>query len=269
MNLLQFGVYLLGVACCWWGALLARTFPKRWWMAVPLLALATPSVVYVVYYAHLWDEPVWLYQWRAIPGTELLAALGGLLVGWCHWHLPKRYTGSLGFVSCFVVLWLGIPYLKQIVSPLDRSELKESWRDGVCLQSTTSTCGPASAATLLKSMGVEVTERELAIDAFTTRSGTENWYLKRAIEKHGVKCNYMRQAAGSPALIHPAIAGVRLGERAGHFIAILGETPEHYIVGEPMSGRRLLRKDRMNRSGYEFTGFFMLLHKGEATEEAP
>lgn len=261
MNLFQFGVYALGVTCCWWGSLLARKFPKQWWMTVPLTLLAVPCMVYVLYYAHLWDEPIWLYQWRSIPGTELLAALGGLLVGWCHWHVPFRLKGSLGFISCFFVLWLSVPYLKQIISPLDKNQLKEAWKDGVCMQSTTSTCGPASAATLMKSMGIEVTEKELATDAFTTRSGTENWYLKRAIEKHGVICNYVRREPGSSALLYPAIAGVRLGERAGHFIAILGETPEHYIVGEPMTGRRLLRKDRIDRGGYEFTGFFMVLGK--------
>jgi hypothetical protein len=114
-------------------------------------------------------------------------------------------------------------------------------------------------------MGIEVTEKELATDAFSTSSGTENWYLNRAIEKRGVDCSYVLRHPASPTLLYPAIAGVRLGERRGHFIAILGETPEHYIVGEPMAGRRLLRKDRMARSDYEFTGFFMLLEKNAET----
>lgn len=265
MNPLQFGVYLLGVACCWGGSLLARRFPRQWWMVLPLAILAIPCAAYGLYYARLWDEPVWLYQLRSVPGTELLASLGGLLVGWCHWHLPKRFAGSLGFVSCFFVLWLSVPYLKQIFSPLRKDELHEKWRDGVCLQSSYSTCGPASAATLLKAMGIEATEKELATDAFSTSSGTENWYLNRTIAKRGVDCSYILRDPASPTLLYPAIAGVRLGARRGHFIAILGETPEHYIVGEPMAGRRLLRKDRMDRSGYEFTGFFMLLQKGAAT----
>ncbi|RBP47429.1 peptidase C39-like protein [Roseimicrobium gellanilyticum] len=261
MNVLQFGVYILGAACCWCGSWLARKFPGQWWMAAPLMVLAIPCAVYGLYYARLWDEPIWLYQLRAVPGAELLAALGGLLVGWFHWHLPRRFAGSLGFVSCFFLLWLSVPYLKQLISPLRKDQLHEKWKDGVCMQSTTSTCGPASAATLLKSMGIEVTEKELATEAFTTSSGTENWYLNHALQRRGIDCSYVLRAPGSSDLLYPAIAGVRLGARAGHFIAIIGETPEHYIVGEPLSGRRLLRKDRLDRSGYEFTGFFMLLKK--------
>ncbi len=261
MNPLQFGVYLLGIACLWLGSMLARKFSRQWWIALPLALLATPCAVYGLYYARIWAEPLWLYELRSWPGTELLASLGGLLVGWCHRHLPRNVRGSLGFIACFFVMWLSVPYLKQIITPLAKSELHETWKDGVCLQSTTSTCGPASAATLLASMGINVTEKELASEAFTTSSGTENWYLKRAIERRGADCDYLLSDHPSTALPHPAIAGVKLGARAGHFVAILGETPEHYIVGEPMSGRRLLRKDRMERSGYEFTGFFMLLRK--------
>lgn len=260
MNPLQFGVYVLGAACCWLGSWIAWKFPTHRWVLAPLVLLSFPCLAYVLYYARLWDEPVWLYHLRSWPASELLASLGGLLVGWCHRMWAGNLRISLGFVSILFVLWLTVPYLKQLATPLPAETLHERWRDGVCLQSTTSTCGPASAATLLKSLGMEVSEKELAGQAFTTRSGTENWYLNRALQRHGIETSYLLLAPPLATLPYPAIAGVKLGARAGHFIAVIGETPEHYLIGEPMSGRRLIRKDRLHQSGYEFTGFFMTLH---------
>lgn len=259
MNSLQFLVYALGAVCVLAGRKLGRQKHLNRLWAIPLVALAIPCAAYSLYYAHIWEEPVWLYNLRALPGSELLASPGGILAGWVHARLRCERWISWMLVVCLLVLWLAVPYLKQLGNPLPQDWLHEKWRDGVCLQSTASTCGPASAATLLRQLGRNATEAELANESFSTMSGTENWNLKRAIERHGVKCRYVWSGPRPDVLPHPAIAGVRLGPGMGHFIAIIGETAEHYVIGEPLRGRLTLSKSKLHSSGYEFTGFFLVL----------
>ncbi|MFK5922022.1 MAG: cysteine peptidase family C39 domain-containing protein [Verrucomicrobiota bacterium] len=125
----------------------------------------------------------------------------------------------------------------------------------VCLQSTSSTCGAASGATILKALGVEVTESQLAAEAHSYMGGTEAWYLARALRKRGVTVRF-RHGEGLDAEVNfPAIAGVRLG-KVGHFIAILGKEGELFQIGDPLRGEEsLAAEDLLKR--YGFTGFYM------------
>ncbi len=49
----------------------------------------------------------------------------------------------------------------------------ERWRDGVCLQTTHQTCGPAAAATALHTLAVPASEAELASLCLSTTAGTQ------------------------------------------------------------------------------------------------
>jgi hypothetical protein len=56
--------------------------------------------------------------------------------------------------------------------------------DGVCLQTTKYTCGPAAAVTALARFGIDAQEGELAILAYSSpQMGTADDLLARAIEK--------------------------------------------------------------------------------------
>ena len=127
------------------------------------------------------------------------------------------------------------------------------------MQSSESSCGPASAATLLRLAGVTATEQEIARASYTTRRGTENWYLIRTMRRLGLQVDYRIQAADVNALPYPAIVGVRLNGSIGpgHFIAVLGKSGDKYIMGDPMRGREEVEaKELLHR--YYFTGFSMV-----------
>ena len=258
LNPMQFAVYALALVCCWWGSRLARRKGFSAITLILLVLLAVPGVCYALFYLHLWEEPMWLYRIRAVPGSELLAAPMGLIAGWIQGNLYGRWRVSLPLVMILVLVSACIPYIKQLSGPL---ELREKWKDGVCLQSTPSTCGPASAATLLGMMGIPTTEAEIARDAFSTSSGTENWYLKRAIEKRGVACRYEWVPAPIKHLHYPSIAGLKLGPHAGHFIAILAEDAEGYLIADPIYGRTHLKRKILEEEWASFSGFFMVLSK--------
>ena len=126
------------------------------------------------------------------------------------------------------------------------------------MQSTFSTCGPSSAATLLKAFGQAASEKQLASECLTSRGGTEIWYIARAFERRGFHTQVLIQPWDSLSPPSPAIAGVVLPGGAGHFIAIMSETSEDVTIGDPMKGKLVVRRADL-KSYYRFTGFFLVI----------
>jgi hypothetical protein len=258
VNLVVFGV-LLAVA-----AALERSLSTpaiRFPIAVASLLLAMPGIAYAGYYLHLVAEPIALYRLRSVPGSELLAAGCGAIIGWSAWSdrlAARRLARPVRALALVVgVAVITVPHLKSIVRPLDPGLLRDHWSQGVCLQSTDATCGPSCAASLLHQWGLAGDEAALAAEAHTTATGTECWYLARALRRRGLTVDFVVQ---DPALPYPApsIAGVRLGE-AGHFIALLGfDETGSYVVGDPLTGRTVMTAAEL-RVGYAATGFFLAL----------
>ncbi|MDB6109343.1 MAG: peptidase bacteriocin processing [Pedosphaera sp.] len=229
-----------------------------------MLLLAIPGVLYAGYYSKLLGEPIWFYELRTLTGSELLAALTGFAAGWAQVRLiPKVRLSRLGarmLVPVLLGVGLAVPYLKPIFRPLRNVSLRDEWQDGVCLQSSASTCGPASAVTILRELGQPASEAGLAQESFASASGTENWYLARALRHHGMRTRFLFSAGLQCSL--PAISGVRLRSagNAGHFIALLGREGEQFVVADPLDGRftNTLGELRMK---YEFTGFLMVVNR--------
>jgi Peptidase C39 family len=233
-----------------------------WVLAIVLALCCVPAVVYAGYYLHLVDEPILLYQLRSWPGSELLAGLIGFPTGWLGHRLgrhPLRAVRLSTIALAIAPALLLIPYVKVVLSPLDHSYLIERWDNGICLQSTSSTCGPSSAATLLRSFGLPGDEATLAYDANTSASGTEIWFLARAWRARGLTVSFIKTPPNPETIPFPSIAGTRLGQGgAGHFIAILGREGERYVIGDPLVGRQLVNVSELHGKRY-FTGFFLLV----------
>ena len=108
---------------------------------------------------------------------------------------------------------------------------------------------------ILKKLEMEVTEAEIADDAYSYAGGTEAWYLARAIRSRGFKARFVFKAGFTPEEGLPAIVGVRLGS-IGHFIAIIEEKDGIFVVGDPMRGREEVSREELEER-YEFTDFQM------------
>lgn len=158
------------------------------------------------------------------------------------WGLAVVGTGYVGIV----------PVVEGIVV---RTQLEglETWReDGICLQTTGFTCGPASAVTALECHGIKAEESELAIAAYTTPSwGTSNRDLADAIEKlygrQGIRCRIERfdsieQLRG----ICPVIATVEYRFMVDHYITVLDIEDDVVLVGDPLKGQ-----DRLSYEAFE------------------
>ncbi len=226
--------------------------------------LAAPGIAFAVYYLKVFREPIWLYEFRTIPFTEMTAGGAGLLAGLLHgWLAPKpafrRVAGSWFFPGILLIGIL-VPYLKPIVRPPRWNEFQDRWSDGVCLQTSESSCGPACAATLLKRLGKTAREKEIARAAFTSRNGTECWYLARALQQHGVSPRFVFNSDSDKPWPIPAIAGVRLPSvgNTGHFIVVLERQGDEYVIGDPLEGKSVGSPAQL-RESYEFTGFFLVV----------
>jgi hypothetical protein len=231
---------------------------------------AMPALLFAAYYLHVLDRSAWFYQFRSLSGSELTAAgiglLGGVLVGLIRHSLYLKSRPIQGVLSAAVlvslVLVLAAPYAKPLIVPLS-TPLNGEWREGVCIQSSPSTCGPASVATLLRQLGQAATEEQLAREAFSCGSGTENWYLARTIRNRGLRATYVIGSPEPAELPYPSMAGSDLYTKggSGHFITVLAREGDRYVIGDPLTGRKALTREEI-RKRYYLTGFFLVVSDG-------
>ncbi|WP_018971196.1 cysteine peptidase family C39 domain-containing protein [Rubritalea marina] len=233
----------------------SKTPKSRAILGLVAFLFSIPAVSFSVYYTHILPETSWYYQFRSIPGTELLLVPLGVFGGLAATFLPR----VLLIMPLLAVAVLSIvPFIKPFLGPLPEGQLKDKWDNNICLQSTSSTCGAASLASSLKHLGIEVTETEIAVDAHSYRGGTEAWYLARAARSRDAEATFDFSTTFNPNRGLPAVVGVLLGS-AGHFIAILGKDGDNFIVGDPLYGHELLSLEEL-MSRYTFTGFHLRLN---------
>ncbi len=237
-------------------AVKTRPAKTRFLFLMLALAAAIPGASFAAYYAHVLPEPAWYYELRSIAGTELFVVFLGVSGGLLATFLPRvlRILPLLG-----VAVLSTAPIIKPFIGPISADTFKDLWDGEVCLQSTPSTCGAASTATILRYLGAEATELGVAEEAHSYSGGTEAWYLARTARSRGFNARFDFSSGFSPERGLPAVVGVRLG-LIGHFIAILGREGDRFIVGDPLIGRELLSREDMDKR-YDFTGFHMQIKK--------
>lgn len=127
-------------------------------------------------------------------------------------------------------------------------------RWGVCLQTSPYSCGPASAAALLRLHGVSATEREMA-DLCLTRpgntlvSGTSDCGLARGLRaKLGSRSRVEVTAPRYADLPVPCLVPVRLAPRLGHCILVVEAGETGVTVIDPHRGFRTIDRPAFESS---------------------
>lgn len=223
---------------------------------VGLALLSIPSLWFAIYYLHVLPEYEWFYTLRSWRGSEFLVVFLGCAAGATTALLPRAL---LGF-SLFALLALAVvPYIKPVVGRLPDNLFNEQSQGHVCLQSTPSTCGPASVTTILRHLGLPASERTTARAAFSYAGGTEAWYLARYVRARGLSPRFAFRRTFSPAVGQPAVVGVRVGGY-GHFIAVLDLHGDQITFVDPLHGEERLSLAEFQRR-YKFTGFHMVIKR--------
>lgn len=225
-------------------------------LAVAATLWSLPGASFAVHYLHILPEQAWYFAFRSLRGTELMLIPPGIAGGLVASLLPRKML-LLPLLGAGALILL--PIVKPLVGPIPRGAMEDRWDANTCLQSTASTCGPASVATILRSLGVRATEAELAREGYSYLGGTECWYLARAIRRRDCTARFHTGTGLDDAPEFPALAGVRR-DGSGHFIAVLSREGDHYRIGDPLLGPETLsRAELLGR--YTFTGFFMPIRR--------
>ena len=132
------------------------------------------------------------------------------------------------FVTVVSVIFFVIPFISPILIRHDLENIKTEFSyDGMCIQSTDYTCGPASAVIALYQLGIEASEGELAILAYTTpQTGTSDDLLAKAIEKkygpEGIICTYRHFKSVAELKANcPAIVVTKYSFLVDHYVTVI------------------------------------------------
>lgn len=234
-----------------------------------LLALSILStILFLVYLAGqlFWARIV--PHSAAIIFTNLAAVTAGLAAGWAA-RLPRTprwrrtiMSLALAGASLAFILW---PILSIALRPPPEGQNK--WAGPVAMQSSWATCSPAAAATLLTSVGIPTSERDLIPLCLTDYDGTPTLGLYRGIKLVAARNNRQVEIVDSrlERLIAdddwPVLAAVRLPRGVddprfeqewgwipgmGHSVVILRRTGGgDFLVADPAIGLELWSESKL------------------------
>ena len=158
-------------------------------------------------------------------------------------HRRVRFFGGM-FLVLVVSLYAVWPFA---ASALNRKELlampTRLDEDGVCMQSTDYTCGPAAAVTALRQFGLYGQEGRIAVASFSSSAiGTPPDLLCEGLQKlysrQGLKSElrYFRSLAELPAG-QPVLAVIKYKLTEDHYVVILEVTPDYVVVADSNLGK--------------------------------
>ncbi|MBN1902249.1 hypothetical protein JW926_13070 [Candidatus Sumerlaeota bacterium] len=255
------GLSLLGIAGYILTYKLAKILPLSLLILLGVVSFGFTLLWLLIdfYYFHWYDDWAWLLEARSRKGFEFTIIFIGVFCSLIQQNVNKKFKCRDPF-SChngvaLILIIITPSFIKPVLHHVEPG-WRESWDEEVCIQTTPYTCGPASAATILKYYGINKTEEEISRSAWLTKHGTEPWHLARIIRKSGLKAKFVSvpsQPADPPI---PCIAGVRQKDdlKKGHFITILEKTENSFTIGDPAVGKLKITKEELFEV-YVFVGF--------------
>lgn len=256
---------------------------KRRYITITFIMALISLTIPAAYFSNTIGESPGYAQFRVLAYSELLVCLSapfaGVVYVWITSALSKtdgkRWLKRSIYLLClFTVLgYTSLPFVKQLAKPRpfypDAATIGNRWVDGVALQTTPSTCGPASLATILARYGSTETEADIAVQAYSSSRGTENWYLARYAQRLGYQYRFLTETdiAKVPT---PSIIGVNINRlnragnpsRAGHFITLLDSRDGYHLIADSLSGLHRLTAEEFEQK-YRYRGFVLHIMKAE------
>ena len=162
----------------------------------------------------------------------------------------KRKRRLLLFISIVTATAISLPFLIIYTGPsiwwhYELRNLQTTIsKDGICIQTTGFTCGPGVAVTILRHLGIDAKENDLAIySKCTPKGGTTKENLVKAIEKlygkEGVECSFLDyDSIDQLKDFCPCIAAINLSSAVSHYTVVLEVTENKIVIGDPIGGKK-------------------------------
>lgn len=159
--------------------------------------------------------------------------------------LPKRREQIALFILLFVIVMRAsaLPFLEPFFNHEHLKSLPTTMdENGICLQGTPYTCGPAAAVTVLRRFGIDAKEGELAIAASSSSAeGTPADILSDAINRlygsEGVVAEYcVFKSVAELKKYGMVLAVVKFNFYEDHFVSVIGSDEQGVTIGDPLSG---------------------------------
>lgn len=210
-------------------------------------------------------------HWMVAGRTEYVLLAGSLSL--MIWSLIPRLERKL--LRILVATLCAIVVLLQSVAPfvlppmLKERHLRMITQidsNGVCRQQTDYTCGPASAVTALRQLGISTTEGEMANLLHTTPIGGTELdiaadYLEAAYGKQDIHFQYRvaRSITNLPA--NTPILAVRFySTRFHHIIAVMRDEHGEVVVHDPITGQGIISVEAFDKI---FEGESIVITRGD------
>jgi hypothetical protein len=173
----------------------------------------------------------------------------------------SRVPGARGRLLIALLIGVSVFYLSvwPFIAPmLDRGQLSRLHttfdQNGICLQGTGYTCGPAAAVTALRKLHLPAEEGQIGIISCTSDlEGTPPDMLAEGLKKEYVKDGLQVQCrvfntVGELKHAGLTLAIIKYGFLEDHWVTVLDVTDTEVVVGDPLSGlTRLTYEDFSKR----------------------
>jgi predicted double-glycine peptidase len=167
-------------------------------------------------------------------------------------RLPlKRDRTVISILMAIIIFFMAVwPFLAPAFNRNQLAHLQTHIDgDGICIQTTDYTCGPAAAVTALRKLGLPADEGRLAILSSTSSmTGTPPDILAEVLKKqygqNGLGVEY--RAFKNISELKQAgltLAVVKFGFMVDHYVTVLEVTDSEVVVGDPISGLRKMSLD--------------------------
>lgn len=176
----------------------------------------------------------------------------------------KRNRVMIAALMAFVVFFMAIwPFLAPMVDRGQLSRLKTHMdHNGICMQSTDYTCGPAAAVTALRKLGLPAEEGKIAILSCTSfQEGTPTDMLADALQnEYGrdglvVKCRVFKTISELKQ-VGLTLAVIKYGLLVDHWVTVLDVTDSEVVIGDPLGGIGRLSYEEFSKE-WRFIGIVL------------
>lgn len=257
------------VLCAFFGVVLGRWFSKfrsRFWLLGYFIPLAL-----VLLYGMALHFPVLSFtppvSWM-MTGRKKFAILGfiaTMVLTTPLSRLPlKRDRFVISVLMALIVFFMSVwPFLAPAFNQDQLAQLSTRIDgNGVCHQNTGFTCGPASAVTALRKLGLPAEEGQLAILSFTSSmTGTPPDILAEILQKQYGKDGLIVEYRTFKNISELKQAGltlaiVKFGFIVDHYVTVLEVTDSEVIVGDPLDGLDKMSYDEFQNK-WRFVGIVL------------